>query len=264
MSRRTIPYAKSAEEILKIEKSCRVVADTLSLVKQYMKPGITTLEIDSIAEDFIRSKGGRPAFKGYEVDGHFFPGTLCISIDKEVVHGIPSNRKLEEGQIVSLDCGVEIDGWYGDSAVTYAVGEIDQEKQKLLAVTEEALMMGVSQAVHGNKLYDIARAIQTHVENNGFSLTRELVGHGIGKNLHEEPAVPNFVPPLLHRKHYPNLKLFKGLALAIEPMVHAGKKEVYTASDHWLVYTADGSPAAHFEHTVIIDRGKPNILTLRD
>lgn len=258
------PAIKKQNEIDLIEKSCRILADTLSLVGKYVKPGIATIELDKIAEDFIRSKNGIPAFKGYNVDGKIFPCSLCISIDEEVVHGIPSQRKLVEGQIVSIDCGVKKDGYYGDSAVTYAVGKVSDEKMKLMKVTEEALMLGLQEAVDRKKLYDVCRAIQTHVEENSFSLTRELVGHGIGKELHEDPPIPNFVPPLLHRQRFPNVKLLKGMALAIEPMVHMGVKEVFTEDDGWTIVTADRKPAAHFEHTVIVDENRPQILTLRN
>ncbi len=258
------PNIKTESEIDLIEKSCRIVAETLRSLIKYIKPGVTTLELDEIAEDYIRSEDAEPAFKGYKVGKLIFPGTLCISIDEQVVHGIPSGRKLIEGEIVSIDCGAEKNGYFGDSAVTYAVGRVSEEKQKLMKITEEALMLGLDKAISGNKLFDISRAIQQHCEQNGFSLTRELVGHGIGRELHEDPAIPNFVPPLLHRQKYPNVKLHKGMALAIEPMVHAGVKEVITETDGWTVITADGKPAAHFEHTVIVDNGRPVILTLRD
>ena len=257
------PNIRTQTEIDLIEKACRIVADTLTLIENYIKPGIETRELDIIAEDFIRSKGAEPAFKGYEVDGKFFPNTLCISIDEEVVHGIPGNRKLLEGEIVSVDCGCSINEYFGDSAVTYPVGNVSAEKKKLMRVTEESLFLGIEKAINRNKLYEISRAIQTYCENNGFSLTKELCGHGIGRNLHEEPSIPNFVPPLLHRSKYPNVKLYNGMALAIEPMVHAGKFQVKTAQDGWTVYTADKSPAAHFEHTIIVNDGKPIILTLR-
>lgn len=255
---------KKENEILLIEKACRIVADTLSLIEKTIKPGITTLELDTIAEDYIRSKNAEPAFKGYGGPDNPFPFTLCVSINEEVVHGLPKNLALKEGDIVSVDCGAKLNGYFGDSAITVAVGEIDQEKKKLMNITEESLFQGIKQAISGNKVYDISRAVQAHCESNGFSLTRELVGHGIGKRLHEEPAIPNFVPTLLQRNHFPNLKLLKGMALAIEPMVHAGKHQVKTASDGWTVYTADLKPAAHFEHTVIVDDKHPLILTLRD
>ncbi len=255
---------KTDSELGLIEKACRIVAETLVLVGKHVKPGIETIELDRIAEDYIRSKDARPAFKGYQVDDKFFPNTLCISIDEEVVHGIPGSRKLEEGMIVSIDCGCEKEGYFGDSAVTFAVGEISEEKKKLMKVTEEALMQGIAQALPRNKVYDISRAVQTYVEKFGFSVTRELVGHGVGKNLHEEPPIPNFVPPLLNRAQYPNMKLFKNMTLAIEPMVHAGRKEIRVAHDGWTVFTLDKKPAAHFEHTIIVDEGEPKILTLRD
>jgi methionyl aminopeptidase len=252
------------EDLKYIEKACRIVADTLSLIEKYIKPGIKTIEIDKIAEDYILSCGAKPAFKGYRVDNKSFPNTLCISIDEQVVHGIPDNRELKEGDIVSVDCGAVKDGFYGDSAFTYPVGTISEEKQRLLNVTLKALEQGIGQALTSNKVYDISRAVQEFVEKNGFSVTRELVGHGIGRHLHEEPSIPNFVPPLLHRNSFPNIKLQKGMAIAIEPMVHAGTKDVITARDGWTVSTKDGKPAAHFEHTVIVDDFKPIILTLRN
>lgn len=255
---------KSTEEINKIEKACRIVAETLQLIEKYVVAGISTLELDTIAEDYIKSKNAVPAFKGFKSDNLVFPNTLCISIDEEVVHGIPSkNRILKEGQIVSIDCGCSIDGYYGDSAVTYPVGKVTEEKEKLMKVTNESLFLGIEQAKARNKVYDISRAIQIHCEKNGYSLTRELSGHGIGKYLHEQPSIPNFVPPLLQRNYYPNEKLVNGMALAIEPMVHQGKKDVYVASDGWTIYTADKKPAAHYEHTIIVDDNKPIILTLR-
>lgn len=248
----------------KIAESCRIVTDVLMHLKGFVKTGVTTSELDAVAEDFIRTRGGEPAFKGYEVDGVPFPYTLCISIDEEVVHGLPGPRALKEGQIVSIDVGVYKDGYYGDSAFTFGVGEISTDKQRLLDATQEALRLGVEQAVDGNRVYDIARAVQTHVEKQGFSVVRELVGHGIGQHLHEEPPVPNFVPGLLHRNRFPNARLKSGMALAIEPMVNMGLSHVHTASDGWTVYTADGKPSAHFEHTVVIDGGRPRILTLMD
>jgi len=250
------------DDVRKLEAACRIVADTFSHLRQFIKPGVTTLELDAIAEDFIRNHGAEPAFKGYEVDEKVYPYTLCISIDEEVVHGMPGSRKLKEGQIISVDCGAKKDGWFGDSAYTYPVGEISTDKQRLLTVTQEALALGIEQAVDGNKVYEIGRAVQAHVEKNGFSVVRELVGHGIGQHLHEEPPVPNFVPGLLHRSQYPNVKLTTGMALAIEPMVNMGSFHVHTASDGWTVYAADGKPSAHFEHTVLIDGKTPRILTL--
>ena len=258
----TTLVVNSADDVKKIEKASRVVADCLAHVITHVKPGVATRELDAIAEDFIRTRGGEPAFKGYVVDDREYPFTLCVSIDEEVVHGMPSARMLKEGQIVSLDCGVKLDGFFGDSAYTVGVGAISADKQRLLEATQESLMLGIEQAVEGKKIYDIARAIQTHVEKQGFSVVRELVGHGIGQNLHEEPPVPNFVPGLLHRSRYPNVKLRNGMALAIEPMVNMGQFQVHTAADGWTVYTADGKPSAHFEHTVVIDGKKPLILTM--
>lgn len=262
--RRSNIIIKNAEEIKKIEIACRIVADTLVLLEKYVKHGVSTLELDKIAEDFIKTQDGIPAFKGYQVDDKFFPGSLCISVDEEVVHGLPSERKLKEGEIVSLDCGVLKNGYYGDSAVTYPVGKVSDDKNRLMRVTEESLYLGIDQARENKKIYDIARAIQNHCEKNGFSLTRELVGHGIGKNLHEDPAVPNFVPALLYKNRFPNEKLVPGMAIAIEPMVHFGRKEVRTATDGWTVRTFDKSPAAHFEHTIVITQDKPLILTSRN
>ena len=257
------PAVKTAEQIKKIENACRIVAETLNLMEKYVRPGIETIELDKIAEDYIRSRGAEPAFKGYKVDNRFFPYTLCVSIDDEVVHGMPGSRKLSEGQIVSIDCGCKLEGYYGDSALTLPVGEVSEENKKLMKVTEESLYLGIAQAIDGNKLYDISKAIQQHCESNGFSLTKELTGHGIGANLHEEPSIPNFVPPLLYRNRFPNVKLRSGMALAIEPMVHAGSFQVVSLPDGWTVKTRDGKPAAHFEHTVVVQDEKPLILTMR-
>lgn len=259
-----VPYINTDAEVIALEKACRIVADTFSKIEKYMEPGVSTIELDKIAEDYILSNNAKPAFKGYQVENRVFPYTLCISINEQIVHGMPGDRKLVEGDIVSVDCGAEFEGFFGDSAVTYAIGNIDEQKKKLMQVTEEALFKGIEQAIDGNRLFDVSRAIQNHVESNGFSLTRELVGHGIGRHLHQEPSVPNFVPTLLQRKMYPNVTLTKNMAIAIEPMVHAGDKKTETLSDGWTFVTADGKPAAHFEHTVLIDNGKANILTLRN
>lgn len=255
---------KSVSEIKMMEEAGRMVAETLSYLKNYVKPGVKTIELDKIAEDFILTKNGIPAFKGYEVKNKFFPGSLCISVNDEIVHGIPSNRILQEGDIVSLDCGVELNGYFGDSAVTYPVGVVSKELENLMSVTEKSLYLGIQSSLNKGKIYHISQSIQEFVEKNGYSLTRELVGHGIGKKLHEEPPVPNFVPPLLHRDKYPNYKLLNGMTLAIEPMVHFGKKETTVGRDGWTVLTADGKSAAHFEHTIVINDDKPIILTMRD
>jgi methionyl aminopeptidase len=271
MKRKNYRYRKTAtsniktvEELKGIEKACRIVAETLTLVGKHVREGVETIELDRIAEDYIRSRNARPAFKGYGGPKNPFPGTLCISIDEVVVHGIPDKRKLKIGEIVSIDCGAELNGFYGDSAVTFAVGEISEEKIRLMKVTNESLMMGIEQAISGNKVYDISRAVQNYAESFGYSVTRELFGHGVGKKLHEEPSIPNFVPSLLNRNNFPNAKLFDNMTLAIEPMVHLGSQTVVTAKDGWTVKTADGKPSAHFEHTIVVSNGKPEILTLRD
>jgi len=254
---------KSSEEIKLIAESCRIVADTLVLLKDYVKPGVTTLELDMIAEDYIRSKDGEPAFKGYQVGKLVFPSSLCISVNEEIIHGIPGNRKLINGDIVSLDCGVLKNAYYGDSAVTYGVGEISEEDRRLMEVTEKSLEFGIEAVKEGNSVYDISRAVQSYVEQNGFSLTREYCGHGLGKNLHEFPAIPNYVPALLYRKQFPNAKFVNNMVMAIEPMVHAGKKDISISSDKWTVLTRDGSKAAHFEHSVVVHDKKAIVLTNR-
>jgi len=256
---------KTSDEIKLIEKASRIVAETLSLVQKYVKPGTSTLEIDKIAEDYILSKGGHPTFKGYQVGNNVFPNALCISINEEIIHGIPrEDRILFDGDIVSIDCGVYLNGYNGDSAVTYPCGIISPENQKLLEATEESLKMGLKQAINKNKLYDIGRAVQGVAQKYGFSVNQDYTGHGIGKHLHEEPSIPNFVPPLLKRNSFPNVKLISGMALAIEPMVHSGQKECFVLKDNWTVVTKDKMPAAHFEHTVIVADNEPIILTLRD
>jgi methionyl aminopeptidase len=250
--------------IKNIEKACRIVAETIMLVGKSIKVGIKTFELDKIAEDYILTQNAIPAFKGYKVDGKDFKHTLCISVNEEVVHGIPSERLIEDGDIVSIDCGVQYNGYFGDSAYTFSVGTVSAEIERLLKTTKESLDLGVQQAIARNKVYDIARAVQMHVEKNGFSVVRQLVGHGIGKQLHEDPAIPNFVPPLLQRSYYPNAKLQRGKTIAIEPMVNIGTHNVKTLSDGWTVITADRTPSAHFEHTVLVEEGKPIILTLMD
>jgi methionyl aminopeptidase len=248
---------KSLEEIELIRESSRIVADVLKLVGSQIRPGITTLELDRSAEDYIRSMDGEPAFKGYGWDkSNLFPATLCMSIDDEVVHGIPSKRVLKDGDLLSIDVGAKKNGFYGDGAWSFAVGEVSEEKKKLMRVTEESLLKGIEQAVVGKRVHDISNAVQQYVEANGFSVVRDLVGHGVGKKLHEEPSVPNYGDPGTG----PALK--DGMTLAIEPMVNAGTWRVKVAADGWTVLTADGKPSAHFEHTVAIKNGKAEILTL--
>jgi methionyl aminopeptidase len=241
-------------EVEAMSESCQILCDTLDHIEKFVIPGESVLNLDSIAEDYILSKGGIPAFKGY----NNFPSTLCISIDDEVVHGIPQNIFLEEGQIVSIDCGVLKNDYYSDSARTFPVGKISNEKQKLLEVTKKALEIGIEKAIPGNKVFDISDSIQKFVESNGFSVVRELVGHGIGKQLHLEPQIPNFSVP---RTFSLDTVLVEGMCLAIEPMVNLGKKDIYTMEDGWTVKTKDGSPSAHFEHSVLITNFQPRILT---
>lgn len=248
---------KSKKEIDYIRESCRIVAETLQLLKSNVKPGITTIELDRIAEDYIRSNNAVPAFKGYSQGGApGFPGSVCSSVDDEVVHGIPSTRILKDGEIVSLDIGVLKNGFFGDAALTVAVGNISDDKKKLMEVTERSLQLGIEQAIAGNKVHDISNAVQVYVEANGFSIVRDLCGHGVGKFLHEDPSIPNF------GRKGTGPKLNNGMTLAIEPMVNAGKYDVITAKDGWTVITADGSTSAHYEHTILINNNLPEILTI--
>ena len=248
---------KSIEEIEFIRESSRIVADVLKLVGAQVRSGMTTLELDKVAEDFIRSMGGEPAFKGYGWDKkNLFPATLCTSIDAEVVHGIPSKRILKDGDLLSIDVGVKKNGFYGDGACSFAIGEVSEEKQRLMRVTQESLTKGIEQAVAGKRVHDVSNAIQHHVEANGFSVVRDLVGHGVGRKLHEEPSIPNF------GEAGTGAILKDGMTLAIEPMVNAGTWRVKVASDGWTVLTVDGKPSAHFEHTIAIVHGKAEILTL--
>lgn len=247
---------KSPREIELIRESSKIVAELLALLGSRVKPGVHTKELDEIAERYIRSRGGTPAFKGYGHDRkNLFPASLCISVDDVVVHGIPNGRPLEEGQIVSIDVGVKKDGYFGDSARTFPVGRITEDKKRLMQVTEESLYKGLEQAVAGNHLHDISFAVQKHVESNGFSVVRDLVGHGVGKSLHEEPAIPNYGDPGT------GLKLKEGMVLAVEPMVNAGTYKVEFGNDGWTVRTADRKPSAHFEHTIVVRKGEPEVLT---
>lgn len=248
---------KSKKEIDFIKESCRIVAETLQLVKANVTEGITTLELDKIAEDYIRSNSAVPAFKGYSQGGApGFPGSICSSVDDEVVHGIPSQRVLKKGEIVSIDIGVVKKGYFGDAALTVAVGDVDEDKIKLMEVTERSLYLGIEQAVAGNRVHDISYAVQVFVEANGFSIVRDLCGHGVGKFLHEDPSIPNF------GRKGTGPKLKNGMTIAIEPMVNAGKYEVITAKDGWTIISADGSTSAHFEHTILINNNSPEILTV--
>jgi methionyl aminopeptidase len=242
---------KSRSEIEKMAVACRIVAEVLEVLVRAVRPGLTTLELDALAEQSIRTRGGVPAFKGYRG----FPNTLCVSLNEQVVHGIPSKRRLRAGDIVGLDLGAKWEGYYGDAAVTIPVGQIPSEAQSLLETAREALYMGIKEVSPGKHLSDISHAIQCYAETRGYSVVRAFVGHGIGTALHEEPQVPNFGPP----DRGPRLK--PGMVLAIEPMVNIGDADVEILDDGWTVVTADGQLSAHFEHTVaIIDEGS-QILT---
>ena len=250
-------FIKTKKEVDLIRESCKIVAEALQLMKSNIKPGITTLELDEIAEDYIRSNDAIPAFKGYSQGGApGFPGSVCISVDDAVVHGIPGRKVLKEGEIVSLDVGVLKNNYYGDAALSVAVGKVSAEKIKLLEVTEKSLYAGISQANETNRVHDISASVQEMVEDNKFSVVRDLCGHGVGKYLHEEPSIPNF------GKRGTGAKLRNGMTLAIEPMVNAGGYKVVTDSDGWTILTADGSPSAHFEHTILVNGNSPEILTV--
>jgi methionyl aminopeptidase len=247
-------YLKTPEEIALLRASNQLVGKTLAEVAKYIRVGITTLELDKIAEDFIRSNGAVPGFLGYGG----FPNTLCVSVNDQVVHGIPSNYALKEGDIVSVDCGVLQNGYYGDSAYTFCVGKVDEKVKKLLEITKESLSLGIDSAQHGNRIGDIGFAIQQHCQKAGFSVVRKLVGHGVGKNLHEDPEVPNF------GKKGQGVLLKEGMVIAIEPMINMGNRDVVQEKDGWTIRTIDRKPSAHFEHTIAIRKGKAEILSTFD
>lgn len=238
---------KSPEEIQKIRKASKIVAEVLEEVAPMIVPGVTTQDIDRKAAELMKLKGSKPAFKGYRG----YPAVLCLSVNEEVVHGIPSSKRiLQEGDVIGVDCGVIVDGFYGDSARTFPVGKIDAESEKLLRVTRESLYKGIEQMVVGNRVHDISWAVQHHAESHGFSVVRDFVGHGVGRSLHEEPQVPNFGKP------HTGIRLVAGMVLAIEPMVNAGVKEVKILEDGWTAVTLDGKRSAHFEHTIALtDKG---------
>jgi len=244
-------FYKTDEEIELIRESSLLVAKTHAEVAKLIAPGVTSLELDKVAEEFIRDNGGVPGFKGYGG----FPNTLCISPNEQVVHGIPQNVAIENGTILSIDCGVVMNGYYGDSAYTYAVGEVDEEVQNLLRVTKESLLKGIEKAVVGNRIGDIAFAIQEHAEQHGYGVVRELVGHGVGKSLHEDPQVPNYGK----RGRGPKLK--EGLVIAIEPMINMGTHMVRHHKDGWTITTKDKLPSAHFEHTIAVRKGEADVLS---
>jgi methionyl aminopeptidase len=245
---------RTEEEIDLIRESSLLVGKTLAEVARHIRPGVKTLELDRIAEAYIRDHGAKPGFKGY----NGFPFTLCISVNDHVVHGFPSERELMEGDIVSVDCGTYMNGYYGDSAYTFMVGQVDKETQLLLERTRESLYKGIEKAVAGNRIGDIGNAIQTYVEGFGYSVVRDLVGHGLGENLHEKPEVPNF------GRKGTGVKLHEGMVLAIEPMINLGGRSVVQESDGWTFRTADRKPSAHFEHDVVVRKGQAEILSTFD
>jgi methionyl aminopeptidase len=242
---------KTDEEIEIQRESSLLVGETLAEVARHIRPGIKTIELDRIAETFIRDHKAVPGFKGYGG----FPGTLCISVNDQVVHGIPGNYELQDGDIASIDCGVLKNGFYGDYAYTFEVGEVDEKVKTLIRITKEALYLAIEQAVAGNRTGDIGFAVQSHVEPYGYGVVRELVGHGVGKQLHERPEVPNY------GKRGTGVKLRKGMVLAIEPMINMGSKAVKQELDGWTIRTTDGLPSAHFEHNVAVREGKAELLS---
>lgn len=252
-------FLKTEDEIELLRQSNQLVGLTLAEVAKYIRPGVTTLELDQIAEQFIRDHGAIPTFKGYpNHNGQPFPGTLCTSVNDVVVHGIPNKEILKDGDIVSVDCGVLLNGFCGDSAYTFAIGEVGEEVLKLLTATKEALYLGIEQAVQGKRLGDIGNAIQSHCEGQSYGVVREFVGHGIGRNMHEDPQVPNY------GRRGTGTQLKRGLCIAIEPMITLGSRQVVMDRDGWTVRTTDRKPAAHFEHTVAVNSGKADILSTFD
>lgn len=245
---------RSAEDIEILRENNLLVSKTLGEISKMIKPGVTTLDLDRRAEEFIRDHGAEPGFLGYGG----FPNTLCTSVNDAVVHGIPSNTELKEGDIISIDCGTKMKGFYGDSAYTFKVGEVDPQVEKLLEVTKQSLYEGIQKAVAGNRVGDVSHAIQTYAESYGFSVVREMVGHGLGENMHESPEVPNY------GKQGRGTKLKEGLVICIEPMINMGSKNIKQDSDGWTIRTMDGKPSAHFELALAIKNGQADILSTFD
>jgi methionyl aminopeptidase len=250
-------YLKTREEIELMRESALMVSRTLAVIAREIKPGVIPARLDQLAEEYIRDNGGVPAFKGYKGPRGTpdFPATLCISVNEAVVHGIPGKKALKDGDLISVDCGVKKNGFYGDHAYSFAVGECHPDVLKLIEVTKESLYLGIAQMVSGNRIGDISFAIQQHAEKHGYGVVRELVGHGLGKNMHEEPEVPNY------GKRGDGPKIKEGLVLAIEPMINLGTKNIKQLSDGWTIITADNKPSCHFEHDVAVIDGKPEILS---
>lgn len=245
---------KTTEEIELMRESALVVSKTLGIIAKEVKPGVTTLQLDKLAEDFIRSEGAIPGFLGL----YDFPNSLCMSPNSQVVHGIPNDQPLQEGDIISIDCGAIKNGFYGDHAYTFPVGEVDEEVKKLLQVTKESLYKGIKEFKIGNRVGDVGYAIQKHAEDHGYGIVRELVGHGLGKTMHEDPEMPNY------GKRGRGKKFVEGMVVAIEPMINMGTKNIKQLKDGWTILTRDGKPSAHFEHDVALVDGKPELLSTFD
>jgi methionyl aminopeptidase len=243
--------SKTEEEIEILRQSSLLVGKTLAEVAALIKPGVSALELDKVAEEFIKDHGAEPAFLGF----NGFPNSLCCSVNEQVVHGIPTSKALESGDIISVDCGVYMNGYYGDSAYTFEVGEVSAEIRKLLKVTRECLTLGIAQAISGNRVGDIGFAIQEHAEKNGYGVVRELVGHGLGTSLHEAPEVPNY------GRRGRGTKLVEGMTLAIEPMINLASREINQLDDGWTIITKDGKVSAHYEHDIVVRKGKAEMLS---
>lgn len=244
-------HLKTAEEIALIQESAQLVSKTLGMLAKEIKPGVSTLYLDTLAEEFIRDQGGIPGFLGM----YDFPNTLCMSPNEQVVHGIPNKEPLQDGDIISIDCGVLMNGFYGDHAYTFEIGEVDEEIKKLLRISKESLYEGIKACVKGNRIGDISNAIQRHTEKEGYGVVKELVGHGLGKDLHEDPQVPNY------GKRGRGKIIKDGLVLAIEPMINMGTAKIVQHKDGWTITTKDKKPSAHFEHDIAVVDGKPKILS---
>lgn len=254
-------YLKTEEEIELLRKANQLVSATLAEIAKIVKPGVSTLELDTLAEQFIRDHGATPTFKGFPASypgAEPFPATLCTSVNECVVHGVPTNEPLKDGDIVSIDCGTFLNGFCGDSAYTFCVGEVSEETKRLLRTTKDSLYKAIATALPGRRLGDIGHAVQSHCESQGYGVVREFVGHGIGRDMHEEPQVPNYGKPGTGKQ------LKNGLCIAIEPMITIGSPEIALLPDRWSIITRDRKPAAHFEHTIAIHNGKPEILSSFD